>query len=377
MFVSCRNGQLIRPDSTLWIVPFAGGVARKMRCNTSLMNSWHSFSPNGRWMVFSSKANTPFTQMFMTHIDEEGNDTPAVLVENATAANRAVNIPEFVNVPYDSFRRVSMPTLAFYADFFRAGQLADDDRVEEAIEAYTVALRKYPDDSRIHNDLGIALGRLDMVIAAELHFRKAIEINPGKPQAYANLALVLTRMGKLREAAERYDKAIALDATTSETWFSRGWVRQCMGNTKDALTDYDEAIRLDPTIPQAWDNRGVLRVSMGNTNDAMADYTEAIRMSPNYTHAYLHRARLLADLGKLGEAFADINKAIEIDPQSPAVWYERSILRARKGDASTAKQDLQKCLEVAPPGWPDRDRVRKMLQEGSSQRPPPLPSAAR
>ena len=51
VFVQCRNGQLMRPDSQLYIVPTQGGQARRMHCNTSRMNSWHSFSPNGRWLV--------------------------------------------------------------------------------------------------------------------------------------------------------------------------------------------------------------------------------------------------------------------------------------------------------------------------------------
>ena len=53
-----------------------GGQARKMNCSTPLMNSWHSFSPNGRWMVFSSKSRSPFTQMYLTHLDDKGNDSP-------------------------------------------------------------------------------------------------------------------------------------------------------------------------------------------------------------------------------------------------------------------------------------------------------------
>jgi hypothetical protein len=101
VFVQCRNGQLMRPDSQLYIVPFGGGLARRMRANTRLMNSWHSFSPNGRWLVFSSKARTPYTQMYLTHIDDNGNDSPAILIDNTTAANRAVNIPEFVNTSSD------------------------------------------------------------------------------------------------------------------------------------------------------------------------------------------------------------------------------------------------------------------------------------
>jgi len=67
VFVKNRNGQLMRPDSELYMVPFDGGEARRMNCNTSRMNSWHSFSPNGRWLVFSSKSRSPYTQMFLTH----------------------------------------------------------------------------------------------------------------------------------------------------------------------------------------------------------------------------------------------------------------------------------------------------------------------
>jgi hypothetical protein len=108
VFVECGNGQLMRPDSQLYIVPFAGGEARRMRANTSRMNSWHSFSPNGRWMVFASKARSAYTQMYLTHIDAEGNDSPAIIIDNATAANRAVNLPEFVNIGVDGIEYIEV-----------------------------------------------------------------------------------------------------------------------------------------------------------------------------------------------------------------------------------------------------------------------------
>jgi hypothetical protein len=62
VFVQCKNGLLMRPDSRLYIVPFKGGTARPLNANTKLMNSWHSFSPNGRWLAFSSKGRGPYTQ---------------------------------------------------------------------------------------------------------------------------------------------------------------------------------------------------------------------------------------------------------------------------------------------------------------------------
>lgn len=108
VFVQCKNGQLMRPDSQLYIVPASGGEPRRLRANTRLMNSWHSWSPNGRWLVFSSKARSPYTQMYLTHIDENGNSSPAILIDNATASNRAVNLPEFVNISPDGINQIEV-----------------------------------------------------------------------------------------------------------------------------------------------------------------------------------------------------------------------------------------------------------------------------
>ena len=133
VFVQARNGQLMRPDSQLHIVPTKGGQARRLRCNTPLMNSWHSFSPDGRWLVFSSKARSPYTQMYLTHIDRDGNDSPPILIENSTASNRAVNIPEFVNIPPGGLEKIEVPAVEFYRVFDLAWELAEKGQFEQAI----------------------------------------------------------------------------------------------------------------------------------------------------------------------------------------------------------------------------------------------------
>jgi Tol biopolymer transport system component len=74
VFCKAKTYMLLQPDSDLYIIPAAGGVARRLRYNTARMNSWHSWSSNSRWLVFSSKVNTAYTQLFLTHIDEDGND---------------------------------------------------------------------------------------------------------------------------------------------------------------------------------------------------------------------------------------------------------------------------------------------------------------
>ena len=95
IFCKAENYMLLMPDSELFIIPAAGGEARRLRANTPRMNSWHSWSSNGRWLVFSSKANTAYTQLFLTHIDENGESTPPVVLERFTGADRAANIATY------------------------------------------------------------------------------------------------------------------------------------------------------------------------------------------------------------------------------------------------------------------------------------------
>ena len=108
VFTRSRTGIMLQPDSQLFIVPSEGGVARKMTCNRALFNSWHSWSPNGKWLLFSSKVNTPYTEIFLTHIDENGNDTPPVLLSHLSSSTHAANVPEFINVKFNNLHQIRL-----------------------------------------------------------------------------------------------------------------------------------------------------------------------------------------------------------------------------------------------------------------------------
>ncbi len=181
VFVESRNAQLMRPDSQLHIVPFEGGVARRLRCNTPLMNSWHSFSPNGRWMVFSSKSRSPYTQMFLTHLDKEGNSSPAILIDNATAANRAVNIPEFVNIPSNGLMEIDVPAADSYRLLDIASDLVSQGKIDEAVAEWKGVLEMDPRNASAHNNLGAALTMQGKTAEGMKHLREAREIDPLTP----------------------------------------------------------------------------------------------------------------------------------------------------------------------------------------------------
>jgi hypothetical protein len=249
VFVKCRNGQLMRPDSELWMVPIQGGDARRMTCNTSLMNSWHSFSPNGRWMVFASKANRPYTQMFLTHIDADGNDSPPILITNTTASNRAINIPEFVNINYDDMLAIEVPAVVHYEYFRRGRDFMAEKNYEGAAEMFRIALQSEPESVRISS----------------------------------RRAECLVKIGRLDEAAECLENAIRANPTTPEIRNDLGMILVKLGRAEEALVHLNAAVESNPDYERAYGNRAVAHYLMEQYDEAWADVHKAKELN-YYSH---------------------------------------------------------------------------------------------
>jgi tetratricopeptide (TPR) repeat protein len=244
VFVQARNGQLMRPDSALFIVPAVGGEARRMRCNTASMNSWHSFSPNGRWLVFSSKARSPYTQMYLTHLDESGNDTPAILIENATAANRAVNIPEFVNVPPGGLVSMDAPAAEYFRIVDGASELMTRKQFTAAAVEWSKALRLQPGTAPAHYNLGLCLFQSGRILEAIEHYERALELSPEYPEAHNNLGGALSSVGRLDEALLHFQKSVELDPSRVGAQMNLGTALVRKGQFVEAIPHLEKSVQL-------------------------------------------------------------------------------------------------------------------------------------
>jgi hypothetical protein len=110
VYTQSKSGLVLQPDSRLMILPSSGGKARQMRCNRSRLNSWHTWAPNGRWLAFVSKENMPYTELYLTHIDENGNDSVPVRISRFNKPGYAVNVPEFANIDREEILEIRMQT---------------------------------------------------------------------------------------------------------------------------------------------------------------------------------------------------------------------------------------------------------------------------
>jgi tetratricopeptide (TPR) repeat protein/Tol biopolymer transport system component len=314
VFVKCRNGQLMRPDSQLYIVPARGGQARRMRCNTPLMNSWHSFSPNGRWLVFSSKSRSPYTQMYLTHLDEEGNDSPAILIDNSTAANRAVNLPEFVNIPPDGLVAINTPAVDMYKKFDHAAELGEKGEYEAAIVEWRELLATNPDDARIHNNLGTALTRTGRYAEAIPEFEKALELNPQYHTIYNNLGRTLLAAGRPDEAIFTLEKGLQYYPESADLHYRLGLALASKSRIEEAKAEFDKALEINPNFAEAHHNLGRALAFTGQLEQAIPHFEKAIAINPSFAEAHTDLGCALAEAGQFAQAIPLLEKALALKP---------------------------------------------------------------
>ena len=145
VFCKAENYMLLQTDSKLYIMPAdLSEEPRLMNCNMNRLNSWHSWSPNSRWLVFSSKVNSPYTELFLTHIDEEGNDTPPILLSNFSSTDRACNIPEFVDIEQDGIKLMQETFVDYHTYISQGANLITFEQFKEASEAIKESIEMNP-----------------------------------------------------------------------------------------------------------------------------------------------------------------------------------------------------------------------------------------
>src|SRR5579872_3408242 len=348
VFVQNRNGLLMRPDSQLYIVPFKGGTPRRLDCNFSRMNSWHTFSPNGRWLAFSSKGRSLYTQLFLTHIDENGQDSPAILIENATAANRGVNIPEFVNIPPDGMVKMEAPATEFYRLSDAAGELARKGDYAGAAVQWSKAVEVDPDDGKARYHYAYALDKQGQVEQAIEQYRKSVELDHSNASAFASLSIALARTGNASEAIAAARQALALDPKDVVTEGNLAASLLEIGQTDEALAHIRRALELDPDFADAHNMLGIVLARIGKLDEGIGHLQQADSLAPESPEYHFNFCRLLAAGHRFPEAIPECEKAVELwggnETQSLAML---AAMYSEVGRFSDAAQTARRALSLA------------------------------
>jgi len=348
VFVQNKTGLLMRPDSKLYIVPFAGGKARMLRANMWRMNSWHTFSPNGRWLAFSSKARSPYTQLMLTHIDADGNDSPAILVENTTAANRDVNIPEFVNIPPDGIEKIDPQATRIYRLARNAVELAAAGHKAEAADLWRQAVELDPSYARARFGLGNILNDLGQKQEALEQYRKGCALDPNNAEGLAALAVMLATNGELNDAIDAWRKSLAIDPANARAEAALGSAMVLSGNSQEGTAMMRKAVEMDPDSAEVRKVLGLALGRIGQMDEAVAQLQKAVDLSPEAAEYRYYLGSVLGQHGDTAGAIVALEAAVTMSKGND--WQYLAMLAReydRAGRPQDAAQRAQEALNVA------------------------------
>lgn len=211
----------------------------------------------------------------------------------------------------------------------RGGWLAEQGRMQEALDAYARVLAVEPDNVAARNNRAVAwfqTGRRDEAIA---DLRRIVAEHPRHADAYNNLA------------------AIAI--------FLRDW--------PDVEKQSRAALKVDPRLTQAWNNLGVGLEEQGQLKEAEEAYEQALELADDYWQARFNLAVLQRKAGRLEAARKGFERVLADLPGFPDVHWELAELYTEGPlqDTAKARTHWNAWLRLVPQ-HAKADEVRRRIQ---------------
>jgi len=143
----CAYGHfpIYRPDSDLHLLDLRTQEHRRLEINSDAADTWHSWSSNSRWLVFSSKRRDGlFARPYFTHVDDAGRFSKPFLLPQADPAYfdsclDTFNVPEFVR------GQIAVSPAALTRAATRPNRLLKPQVAGTAQDAKTTPVREYED----------------------------------------------------------------------------------------------------------------------------------------------------------------------------------------------------------------------------------------
>jgi len=347
--VYCRANSfmLLQPDSELYIVPAEGGESRRLECNTNRMNSWHSWSPNSRWLVFASKANGPYTQLFLTHIDDQGRSSPPIVLAQFTANDRASNIPEFVNLPPGTISHITEQ----FVDDVSYMRTADENVKANDPQGAEVFCRKAlgnnPKNVHAHATLAGILIDSNRVSEAHQHLSEALQLDPHDVDANYYLGNALAKEQQYADAIEAWKKVVAADPKHSAAYSNMGGVLLLLNRLPEAERALKSAVEADPNSAGAHHNLGVALSRLKRDSEAIQHWQQAARIDGNNVDTFQNLGIAMLNTGDAAGAIKNLERARSLDPNNAATLMHLGAAYGLKGDRVLAAQLTQKATQLA------------------------------
>jgi tetratricopeptide (TPR) repeat protein len=170
-----------------------------------------------------------------------------------------------------------------------------------------------------HLDQATYFERANRIEVAEIHYRKAVLLEPQNAMALAGLGRCLRGSGKLDEAADALARALAV-APDRPGWLADlGEVQELAGNDEAALETYRKALALKPDLARVFPRMAVLQWRAGDPDAAKVTVAEGQKHGAVFEKSFIAMLEGRLETDTPPEDMQDMPKpdVIPEEPESP------------------------------------------------------------
>jgi tetratricopeptide (TPR) repeat protein len=221
-----------------------------------------------------------------------------------------------------------------------------------AAAAYREAVKRGPNDARLHLNLARDLMESQDYAGAEKEFQEAIRVNPHYWVALSYWGTLLARQGpsRLPDAIQKWNAAASLNPAATEPYTERGDFLFGQGDYKAAELQYRQAGNRAPN--DAGVHTSLARDLMESQDYAGAEreFQEAIRVNPHSWLALSYWGTLLARQGPghWSDAMKKWSAAASLNPAATDPFTEWGNFLWGQGDYLGAATPYREALKRAP-----------------------------
>ena len=185
-------------------------------------------------------------------------------------------------------------------------------KVEEAIDTFTLALERYPDQVEFLTARAEMLMQKGENNRAYLDVCRILDLEPKNVHALMAHAYLYFDRGEFKGACADYKKVLELEPENRTAKFGWAVAEQKAGNNEKALALIDEMLEGQDTEPWIVEARANVLCALERHEEAMADINRVIGRPESGPSAYVTRGDIWLAMKKKRKAKADYQKALEL-----------------------------------------------------------------
>jgi adenylate cyclase len=254
-------------------------------------------------------------------------------------------------------RRKDTHSVEAYTMYLRAMQLSyetTEESIRETISLLERAVSKDPKFARAYAALAdewhvLAVSGYEdfteMSKRAEASAQKALELDPGLPEAHSAMSGVHSMLDRFDAAMMEAEEAVRLNPNLSEGFLSLGTMRAIRGSAPEALEMFERAYELDPLSPAAGEMLATMAAWNGDDSLAWEVLSRTRDFNPKDPKVYLVIADYHMEKGEFEKAQQAIDIARGLAPDDFTIAVSQGLLAAFSGKRKEAEEVLRKVGE--------------------------------